>query len=89
MILLADVLYQGSAKGHVENLQSAAQAENGKIVVDRSAHDRELDFVVFVHDAVQLLGRSRVAVTTRINVASTVEKHAVDPIDEIDESTIE
>ena len=89
MILVADVLDQGAAKGHIENLQSAAQAENGKIVVDRCAHHGELNFVVLVHDAVQLLGRGSVAITTRIDVASTVEEHTVDPADEIDESAIE
>ena len=54
-------------------------ASIGTSQLERGAHDGELDLVVLGDDAVQLLGRRRLAVVARVHVATAVQHHGIDP----------
>ena len=83
VIFAPDVLHQRATEGDVEHLHPTADREDRLVGVDGRGDHRQLHLVVLGNDAVQRFLRCRLAVPTRIDVATTVEHDGIDASEEI------
>src|SRR5215217_8815869 len=76
--LIGDVLEEGAAETDVEDLDSAADAEDRQIAVECLAQERELEGVAELADVVGRRVDVGVAVDRRIDVGAAAEEQTVE-----------
>jgi hypothetical protein len=76
------MLNQRPAADDVEHLMTAADGEHRLAEVEGSPHRGELDCIMGDVDAIQVIGLTGSPVSSRVDVASTVEDDGIAAIDE-------
>jgi hypothetical protein len=76
------VLVQRAARGNVEHLHAAADAEHGDVTLERPVRERKLEAVALLGGAGRLVVRAR-AVGARIHVAAAGEHDGVEAVEQL------
>ena len=79
--MVVDVLRQGAAKGHVENLNAPTNRQRGEVAIDRRATQFDVGGVA-LRLRVPRIRRPFGAVTRRVHIGTAGEHKAVDPVEQ-------